>query len=409
MPLSGPGEILRLIREGAVATRRDIRDVTGLSRVTVSQRVDALRNAELIYESGPQQSTGGRRPTRLSLNHDHGLVLTAVLDTTHAALAVANLGHHVLTRTRRTIHIDDGPAAVLDEVLDGFDEIVGWLLADGRAVPERLDGIGISLPGPIDPATARPSQPPLMPGWDSYDVAAHLRGDRSLPVVVENDANATAIGEWISHHPKASPLCLIKVSTGIGCGIVVGGALLTGVDGGSGDIGHIRLDGHDEALCTCGSRGCLAAVASGRAISAQLTASGTPAGSGSDIRQLLASDNLLATQLTRDAGRLIGRIASTLVSVVNPEVLVITGDLASPPLMAGLQESIHEFSLPRATHNLHVTLGGLGDTAAEVGLTRLVADTVLAPEAVDQRVSNENSRSETLSPSSTPSTKPSED
>jgi predicted NBD/HSP70 family sugar kinase len=182
-------------------------------------------------------------------------------------------------------------------------------------------------------------------------------------------------------------MCLVKVFTGIGCGIIVDGAVLTGMDGGSGDIGHIRLDGHD-AICTCGSRGCLAAVASGRAIAAKLTAAGVPASSGSDVGQLLADGNVLATQLTRDAGRLIGRIASMLVSVVNPEVLVVTGDLASPPLLAGIQESIHEFSLPRATHNLHVTTGGLGANAAQVGLTRMVADTVLAPEAVDRLLGN---------------------
>jgi predicted NBD/HSP70 family sugar kinase len=388
MPLSGPGEILRLIRAGAVATRRDIGDATGLSRVTVSQRVEALRSARLIYESGPQESTGGRRPSRLSVNHDHGLVLTAVLDTRHAALAASNLGSDVLARAHRPIHVADGPAMVLDEVLDGFKEILAEVGSSRRELPDRVDGIGVSLPGPIDPRTSRPSQPPLMPGWDGYDVGGHLRRDRDVPVVVENDANATALGEWVSHHSQASPMCLVKVSTGIGCGIVVRGELLTGMDGGAGDVGHIRLDGHDDAICTCGSRGCLAAVASGRAIAAKLSAAGVPAASGSDVGRLLAVGDVLAAQLTREAGRLIGRVASMLVSVVNPEVLVVTGDLASPPLLAGIQESIHEFSLPRATRNLHVTTGGLGGNAAQVGLTRMVADTVLAPEAVDRLVEN---------------------
>jgi predicted NBD/HSP70 family sugar kinase len=386
MPLPGPGEILRLIREGTVATRRDISEATSLSRVTVSQRVEALRDAGLIYESGPEESTGGRRPSRLSVNHDHGLVLTAVLDTTHAALAASNLGNDVLASDRRPFHIADGPAKVLDAVLDGFQDVLGEVRSRRRGMPDRVAGIGISVPGPIDPRTARPSQPPLIPDWDEYDVSGHLQRDRHVPVVVENDANAAVLGESVSHHPNASPVCLIKVSTGIGCGIVVDGRLLNGVDGGSGDIGHIRLDGHDDAVCTCGSRGCLAAVASGRALAAQLTAAGVPAGSGSDVRELLASGNVLATQLTRDAGRLIGRVASTLVSVVNPEVLVITGVLESPPLMAGIQESIHEYSLPRATRNLLVTTGGLGDNAARVGLTRMVADTVLAPDAVDRLI-----------------------
>jgi predicted NBD/HSP70 family sugar kinase len=167
---------------------------------------------------------------------------------------------------------------------------------------------------------------------------------------------------------------------------VVNGTILTGVDGGSGDIGHVRLEGHHDAVCTCGSRGCLAAVASGRAVAARLTEMGIATGSGSDVRTLLEHGDVQAGQLTREAGRLIGRVAATLVCLINPGVLVITGDLASPPLLAGIQESIFEYSLPRAVRHLRVTLGGLGDSAAQVGLTQMVADTVLDPAAVDLRL-----------------------
>jgi len=379
---AGPGDILQLIREGRVATRRDITEATGLSRVTVAQRIDALRRTGLIYEAEPEESTGGRRPTRLRVNHDHGLVLTAVVDTTHVELSVTNLAGEALVVDHRAVTTARGPRPVLDEVLAGFAHLID---AAGKT-HDDIDGIGVSLPAPIDPQTMRPSSPPLMPGWDDYDMVTHLGRVHDVPIVVENDANVTALGEQSSHHPDASPLCLIKVSTGIGCGFVVGGDVLTGVDGGSGDIGHIRLDGHEDAVCTCGSRGCLAAVASGGAIAAQLTAIGHQASSGSDVRRLLEAGDVQAIQLTREAGRRIGRVASIVNSVVNPEVLVVTGDLASDPLLAGIQESIYEYSLPRAIRNLQVVLGGLGDRAAQMGLSHLVANKVFDPAAVDLRV-----------------------
>jgi predicted NBD/HSP70 family sugar kinase len=379
MSATGPGEILRLIRDERVATRRDIIEATGLSRVTVAQRIDALRNAGLVYEAGPDESTGGRRPARLRVNYDHGVVLTAVLDTSHLEVSAGNLAGVVLARHAEDIVVADGPTPVLDRVVSAFEQVLG----EAGFTAGQVDGIGISVPGPVDPGSARPSQPPLMPGWDDYDVIGHVAKAYDVPVVVENDANATALGEQVSHHPHTGALCLIKVSTGIGCGIVVDGRVLSGLDGGAGDIGHIRLDGHEDAVCTCGNRGCLAAVASGAAVAARLAPHRGRARSVADVRSLLQAGDVQAEQETRQAGRLIGRIASMINSVLNPGVMVVTGDLASAPLLAGIQEAIYEYSLPRATRNLRVTLGGLGESAAQVGLTRMVADRVLDPDSID--------------------------
>jgi predicted NBD/HSP70 family sugar kinase len=377
-----PGEILRLIRNGAAATRREISEATGLSRMTVSQRLDALRSAGLIQQAGRDESTGGRRPARLTVNVDHGLVLIAVADTTRVELMVSDLGGGAVAEIHRDVDLRDGAAVVLDEVLGGFRA----LLRNAECPPDRVAGVGLSLPGPVDPHTSRPSQPPLMPGWDGYDIVGHIQNEFEVPVVVENDANAIALGEWASHHADASTLCLIKVGAGIGCGIVVHGALLAGADGGSGDIGHVRLDGHDDALCTCGSRGCLGAIASGWAVAARLGAAGRGSGSVSEVRRLVEEADTDALREVRSSGRLIGRVASMVNSVLNPDVLVVTGELATSALLAGMQESLYEFSLPRAVRHLQVTLGGLGDRAARHGLVRLVADQVFAPDRVDRLV-----------------------
>ena len=146
-------------------------------------------------------------------------------------------------------------------------------------------GIGLSVPGPVDWDTGRVVQPPIMPGWDEYPIrsrmqeayARHVNSAAApVPVLVDNDANLMAYAEQRHHYPDCSAFVLVKVSTGIGAGVVVGGELYRGIDGGAGDIGHIRLHDRSDALCMCGSYGCLAAVASGRAIAGQLAARGCP-------------------------------------------------------------------------------------------------------------------------------------
>jgi predicted NBD/HSP70 family sugar kinase len=378
---NGPGEILAMIRRGDVSTRAEVGEATGLSRVTVAQRVDSLLAAGLVREEGAGVSTGGRRPTLLRFDVDRAVVLAASVDTTHTRVAVLNLKGLVLHEVALTAYISDGPEAVLKSIAQAFLEV---LAAVGRS-PREVEGVGISLPAPIDPQTGRPSQPPIMPGWDDFPVGEHIRLVIDAPVLVENDANAMAAGEQTAEPSDGRPLCLVKVSTGIGAGIVIGGHVYTGSDGGAGDIGHVRLHG-ENAVCQCGSHGCLAAVASGRAVAGQLTAKGIPAGHGRDVADLLAAGDVEAQALVRAAGRRVGEVLATVVCVLNPAELVVAGDLASPSLLTGLREGLYPNSLPRATRNLDVRLTRLGESAALVGLTRLVVDHVLSAEAVDARL-----------------------
>ncbi|UNX55687.1 ROK family protein [Georgenia sp. TF02-10] len=381
-PPAGPGELLDLIRRQGGRTRAEIQAATGLSRMTVGQRLAPLLAEGLVRETDPQDSTGGRRPRGLEFNPGNGVVVVGALETTGSRTAVTDLAGRVLARAEPAVSVQAGPRDTLDAIVASARQ----LLAADAVAGLPLHGAGLSLPGPVDPATGRPSEPPIMPGWDAYPVADHLADALGVPAVAENDANAMAVGEFSAHHPESAALALLKVSTGIGAGLVLDGRLFRGVDGGAGDIGHVRLADHPDALCRCGARGCLAAVASGWAVARELTARGLPATSGRDVRALLADGNPDAERLTRAAGRLIGEVAATVVSVVNPDLLVLGGDLASTALLGGVRETLYARSLPRATRHLHVVLSGLGQDAALIGMTRTVVDLVFDPAAVNERL-----------------------
>ena len=377
----GPGDVLALIRRGS-ATRAQIQEMTALSRVTVAQRVDALLQAGYIREGEIGRSTGGRRPVELQFDDKHSFVLTATVDTMHTQIAAVDLGGTVLDGTELVVDILLGPEVVLDRI----EAAMTGLLANSGLDIAALIGVGISIPAPVDPQTGRPSEPPMMQGWDAYPIAQHLSATFPVLVVVENDANVMALGERNLDHSDSNSLCLVKVSTGIGSGLVINGGIYRGSDGGAGDIGHVRTVGNDDALCQCGSKGCLAAVASGRAVARQLTADGVPATSGRDVRNLLATGEVTAVRLTRQAGRRIGEVVAAVVCVLNPSVLVISGDLASNPLLSGIRETLYSRALPRATRNLEIRIGRHAQDAATSGLTRLLVDSIFSAEAVNARM-----------------------
>jgi predicted NBD/HSP70 family sugar kinase len=380
---TGPGDILDLIRHGRATTRGDVLEVTGLSRMTVAQRLDALLGAAMVVEGETGQATGGRRRRSLAFNTSQSRVLAAAVDTTHTRIAVTDLGGSVLADTEIDVTVEAGPSEVLDRISSGM----AALLEKQGLVAGDLCGAGLSLPGPVDPESGRPSQPPILPGWDAYPVAEHLQVDLpGVPVLTANDADAAALGEYAAGHASARSLCLVKVATGIGTGIVIDGRSYSGADGGAGDIGHVRVSSGSDALCQCGMQGCLAAVASGRAVARQLTELGFPVSSGREVGELIRAGNTDAARLTQQAGRRIGEVMATVVCLLNPEVVLIGGAMASAPLLAGMRETLYRLALPRATRHLALQLGSLGEDAAVVGLTRLVVDHVFSAEAVNARL-----------------------
>lgn len=303
------GELLQLIRGGRANTRADLQRATGLSCSTIGQRLDLLNRAGWLRHS-TGTSTGGRPSHQIVFDPTHASVIAVDLETRHARAAVLDLAGTILAEHTGPLDITDGPDEVLDQLSSWFPD----LIAAAGTEATHICGIGLSVPGPVDWETGRVVEPPIMPGWDQYPIRERLQKayaqhvglsaeDGPVPVFVDNDANLMALAEHQANHQDCSAFVLIKASTGIGAGVVIGNQVFRGVDGGAGDIGHIRLHDRPDALCMCGSYGCLAAVASGRALARDLTELGLHPTSGSDVRRLLAEGQPDAIRLARDAGR----------------------------------------------------------------------------------------------------------
>ena len=376
MPTSA-GELLQLVRSERATTRKALLTSTGLSRTTLTARLDRLLEAGLLTEGGLEDSTGGRPARQLRFDDRHAVVLAASIDTMHAEAAVTDLAGRRLAHRAGESRVADGPEVVLDRIAEWFESMLAEV---GRPVC----GIGVSVPGPVEPGRACVNQPPIMPGWDGYPIDTHLGPRFGAPVLVDNDANLMALGEHRARYPDSAALVVVKVSTGIGAGLVIDREVYRGIDGGAGDIGHVRLPDYPEARCLCGSTGCLAAVAGGGALAARLTELGLPTTSGSGVRERVLAGEPAAVRLAEEAGRQVGEVLATLVCVVNPGVLVVAGDLAEPHFVAGVREVLYRRALPRSTRNLRVEIGGRGEALG--GAVAMVVESVFSPAAVDKRL-----------------------
>lgn len=244
---TGAGDLLELVRSGRAVTRGALQQATGLSRATVGQRLDRLFRAGWLREGagGPVDSPLGGKPSiTLEFDDAHAVVLAADLETRHARAAVLSLTGEILAEHSGTLVIEDGPDVVLGELGRWFAEL---LEKAGQRAAE-VCGIGLAVPGPVDLDSGRVVQPPIMPGWDGYDIRDRLArsftehtGAGPVPVLVDNDANLMAYGEQRTAYPDCTAFVLVKVSTGIGAGVVVDGSVYRGIDGGAGDLGHIRV------------------------------------------------------------------------------------------------------------------------------------------------------------------------
>jgi glucokinase-like ROK family protein len=378
-----PHRLLCLLRDRGSLSRAELADRLGEPRARVLGEIDTLVAAGLIREAGPAASRGGRRSTLIELSPD--LRFAAVdLGASSIDVEVTDGRLEPIAAHAEPADIRSGPKVILHRV----NEIMAKLRAEGAY--QRLQAIGIGVPGPVSFRDGVPVSPPIMPGWDRYPVRDVLAREHGCPVVVDNDVNIMAIGErygGVAH--SVDNLLFLKVGTGIGCGIYLNGEVYRGTDGCAGDIGHIQLDEHGQ-VCACGNVGCLEALFSGAALARdalgaarsgaspaladRLAANGSV--SARDVAHSAAEGDAMCIRLIRDGGRQLGTVLAGLVSFINPSMIVIGGGLAGlgHALLAEIRSAVYRRSLPLATGNLPIVMSELGPRAGVVGAAVLASE-----------------------------------
>ncbi|MBX7265746.1 ROK family protein [Micromonospora sp. Llam7] len=375
--------LLRLLRDEGALSRAELADRLEMPRPRLLAELDRLVGLGYAAEAGKAASRGGRRSTLVELS-PHLRFAAVDLGASSIDVEVVNGRLEPVVAYAEPADIRSGPKAILQRV----NELLHKARVDG--VYERLDSIGIGVPGPVSFRDGVPVSPPIMPGWDRFPVRELLTREHGCPAVVDNDVNIMAIGErhgGVAH--SVDDFLFVKIGTGIGCGIYLSGEVYRGIDGCAGDIGHIQVDPQGPA-CSCGNAGCLEALFSGAALAKDASAAARAGTSPALVERLEANGVVTALdvaagavegdvtciQLIREGGRRVGGVLAGLVSFTNPSMIVIGGGLAQLGhiLLAEIRSVVYRRSLPLATGNLPVVLSELGARAGVAGAAVLASD-----------------------------------
>jgi predicted NBD/HSP70 family sugar kinase len=368
-------ELLAILRDGLPRTRAQLAELTGMARSTIAARIDALSAAGLVAPAGDDVSSGGRPPARIRFNPGSRIVIAIDLGATHGVVALADLSGTLTVSESVRLSIGEGPEPVLDWALSAAQR----LFADTGRPLSDLIGVGIGVPGPVEHSTGLPVNPPIMPGWDRFDIPAYVRRVFPVPVLVDNDVNLLALGEQALIWPEVQDLLFVKVATGVGAGIISGGRLQRGAQGSAGDLGHVRVPFTSETPSHGARDADLEALASGPAIARALTAAGIPAETSDDVVALARTGNADVLQAIRQAGRDLGEVLATCVNLLNPSLVVVGGSLSQvgEQLLAGVREVVYQRSTPLATQHLTITQSRSGETGGAIGAAIMVIQDTL--------------------------------
>lgn len=364
-------EVLGILRDGRPRTRTELARITGRVRSTVTAQLETLIEEGLVVAETEQVSTGGRPSARYALDRSRRVLGAFDLGLASGRVAVTDLAGTILAVEAVPYTLADGSDAVLGAACAALERLVD---STGHRTGD-LAGIGIGVPGPVDPDSGVVVSPALMPGWGGADLAAVVRASLGLdlPVALDNDVNVLALGEWVTRWAEESDIIIVKIGTGVGAGVIAGGRLLHGRRGAAGDIGHVLVPAGSGRLCRCGRTGCLEAVAGGTGIAQSLGLLGVDATSTQDVVALLEAGSPVASQVAREAGRAIGDVLAVLVAALNPAVVALGGDLvaAGDAVLAGVRESVFTRSQAAALSDLRVLTVDDAASAALQGCIRL--------------------------------------
>lgn len=365
--------IYQLVRRGQAETQRDIEAETGLSRGTATQRISELIAAGLLIE-GPTRASGGGRPARGFLVNPHYRNVVGVdLGESQGRACLFDLSGAKLDQQVFALDLRADPGVTLDRVEDAVAMLD---VSAMRSAP--IAAVGLSVPAPLDVASGRVAMPSVMYGWENLDIRQALGARIGLPVAVDNDVNLLCLAEQRLNWPNCRNFAFIKIGTGIGCGIMVGGRLMRGASGTAGDLGHIQHGLQPAPLCRCGKEGCTEAHAAGWALARDLRGLGFDCQDARDVMALWLRGEPEALAALNRGSRVLGKVAADLVAMVNPQVLVIGGQLAraGEAMLAGVRELIYQRCLPLATQQLVIALAAETDDLGVLGAACLAMDEI---------------------------------
>lgn len=360
--------VLNYVRERQPISRAEIARETALQRSTISAIVEDLTREGLIEEVGEGESTGGRRPTMLKLRAVGPIAVGVSITPTCTTIASSDLAGRVIDKQEFLTDPDKTLTQVIDTVREFNARYQG-----------SIEGVGVSLPGLVDPSTGTALYIPYFL-WRDLPVSKEISSAVGLPVVIDNDANAMALAELWFGRPEvdyARDFIMVLVAEGVGTGIIFDGQVYRGQRGAAGEFGHMVIGEHAPVPCSCGSDDCWEAFSSERAAIARYRKLAqipdkTPVTFKEVVDRALSGEESARVALVETA-RYLGVGISNLIIGFSPEAVVVGGEIARAwgLIESALTEAI-EHSVRRGLPSARILPSTLGETPTLRGALSLV-------------------------------------
>ncbi|GAA2483542.1 ROK family transcriptional regulator [Winogradskya humida] len=373
--------LLSIVRETGELSRAELVRRTGMARVTVNGMVAELLTAGLLAKGAATVAAGPGRPARmLTLGPAAGCVVGAVVGGPGVRVAVADLTGAILVEHDRDLDTSDVTGS-----LDAVAALIRDCVAEAGAERGRIWSTVVGFSAPIGTSNGAIVASSVLPGWGGVVPATELQQRLGHRVTVRNDADLSLIGE-VAHGAAGGHrnVCYLRISTGIGCGLLLDGHVHHGATGAAGEIGHVQVD-ETGALCRCGNRGCLETIASPREILAMLAVTYGENLTAERVTEIARHD-ATAERVLADAGRMIGRVVADLANTINPSLVVLDGPLIEPEgtIIQGVRESLRRYAQPEVADTTVVRASALDGRAPILGAVSAAVDAT--PAARGSRV-----------------------
>ena len=376
--------VLRLVWDERSISRADIARRTGLSRSTVSEIISELLATGLVAEAGEGKSSGGRRPIVLDFQDDACVILGVDMGATHVSVVLTDLRGRVLAWEHCDYPVRTDP----DGTRSLIAESCSACLTSWGGERERVVGIGIAVPCPVDPRHPERFSTHVLPAWQGRNGFERLRLQFGVPLFIDNDANLGALAErWWGAGRGFDDFTYIKVATGVGAGHMISGQIARGASGVAGEIGHMAIDLSGDA-CDCGNRGCLQTFVGARSLVKRARKllpdypdSVLHAGdlTITAIEDAALADDPLAIQVVRDAAEYLGIAVAGVLNLINPGAVILGGGIArlGERLLVPLRETVMRRTFVSSVAASEIMTSALGPRAIAIGAATLVLDAAL--------------------------------
>ncbi len=303
-------------------------------------------------------------------------VLAADIGGTNTRMAVVNKDGDILTLLKKSTYCKEGR----DEMIRFIVSCVGETIEKSKLSKKEICGMGIGFPGPLNAETGTVFNPPNLIGWDSVPLRDILEKELNVPVAIENDANAAALGEWWKGAGSGTDsLFCITLGTGVGGGIILDGKVWHGASSIAGEIGHTTVI-RDGIKCTCGNIGCLERYACSGGILKRVN-DALLKGRENDLQslmnlkqvdQMVEQGNEIVINVIKETGVILGIAIANIANLLNPEMIVLFGGVTNlgENLVEPLKEEVKRRAFKKATESLRIELSQLGDNSGILGAAR---------------------------------------